>query len=919
MSSCRAALASSRWAGSATLVFATLVAAVPARAVTLAPPAGARFGGAVAVSGDTLAVGTASYVDPGRPFARGAVWVFTRAGASWTLQHKIENPLQVNDSFGISVALAGDVLVVGAPGDGMFTPSATHVFVRSGGAWAHQQRIFGGTGSASRIGASVAISGDTIVSGASPGVVAVFVRSGTQWVGQAELAASDGMPADNFGAAVAISGDTAVVGAPQADTAAGADAGAAYVFVRSGAAWTEQRKLTSPEGVAGDGFGGSVAAEGDMVAVGAPGDDTAAGTDAGSAFVFVRSGAAWELQQQVAASDGAAGDLLGCSVGLAGAVLAVGACGEDGGAGPGEGAAYVFTRSAATWTEQQKLRAAAGAAQDRFGVLALAEGTLVVGAAFDDVGSAVDAGSVHVFAAAGAGWSAPQALTLDEEAALDRFGGAVAASGDTVAVGAPLHAEPGGPATGAVYVYLRDGDGWRLQQRLQPLASAAGDEFGAAVALEGDTLLVGAPRRDGGAGADTGLAYVFTRSGSTWTEQQALAAPDAQAGALFGSAVALSGDDALVGASGHGAGLPAGAVYVFGRSGSAWSWGQTLSAVHPAPWRFGRSVAVSGDVAVVGSQRIPLGPRDPGTGEATVFVRSGGGPWIFQMQLIASPGNRGSFGAAVAVSDGTIVVGAPTDDNPGVVDFGYAYVFDPVGFPARELWAPDTAISDDFGRSLSISGDTIVVGAPRADGSRGTESGAVYVFRRLGTWAFDRRIDAPGGAPGDNLGAAVSVSGATLAAGAPLDHTPGRRTGSAHVFMLAGDPPPAPHPLQAPLSFFALPPCRVLDTRVTGGAVPANTVRTFAVGGLCQVPADARAVAATVTAVRPGDAGDLRFSPTGQPPPLASTLNFSPQRNRAGNAMLALGVDASVDVRCAMPAGSVAEVHVVVDVSGYWR
>jgi hypothetical protein len=917
MSSCRAALASSRWAGSATFVFIALASAAPVRALTLAPPANALFGRSVAVSGDTVVVGTPSYRRDD-PFVRGAVWVFTRAGASWTLQHKIENPLQVNDSFGTSVALAGDVLVVGAPGDGMFTPGTAYVFARTGGAWIQQQRIFVGAGSASRIGASVAISGDTIVSGASPGVVAVFVRSGTDWMMQAQLSASDAVPADNLGAAVAISGDTVIAGAPQADTAAGADAGAAYVFVRSGAAWTEQRKLTAPDGAAGDGFGGSVAAAGETVAAGAPGDDTAAGADAGSAFVFVRSGTAWDLQQPLAASDGAAGDLLGCSVGLAGDVLAVGACGDDGGAGAAEGAAYVFTRSGAAWSEQQKLRAAAGAAQDRFGVLALTEGTLVVGAPFDDAGSAVDAGSVHVFAAAGAGWSAPQALIANEEAALDRFGGAVAASGDTVAVGAPLDAEPGGPATGAVYVYLRDGDGWRLQQKLQPLAAAAGDQFGAAVALEGDTLLVGAPHRDGGAGADAGLAYVFTRSGSTWTEQQALAAPDAQANDLFGSAVALSGDDALIGAPAHGGVIGPGAAYAFARSGSTWSWQQTLSAVPSGVWQFGRSVAVAGDLAVVGSLRVPLGPSDAQTGEASVFARSGG-PWTLQQQLTSTHFNAGSFGAAVAISGDIIAVGAPVDDITGIVDLGYVYVFDLAGPSVQQVAAPDGQTGDHFGRSLSLFGDTLVVGAPRADEPRGTDAGAVYVFQRSGTWTFDRRLDAPGGAPGDGLGDAVSLSGATLVAGAPLDHTPGRRTGSAHVFTLAGTPPPVPQALQAPLSFFAVPPCRVLDTRLTGPAVGANTTRTFAVGGLCQVPADARAVAATVTAVRPGDGGDLRFFPTGQPAPLASTLNFSAQRNRAGNAMLALGVDASVDVRCAMPAGSAADVHAVVDVSGYWR
>ncbi|MCZ6739421.1 MAG: PKD domain-containing protein [Actinobacteria bacterium] len=256
-----------------------------------------------------------------------------------------------------------------------------------------------------RFGVSVAISGDTVVVGAvfdddaglSSGSAYVFVRSGTTWSEQAKLTASDATAFDFFGFSVAISGDTALVGAENDDDA-GPQSGSAYVFTRSGATWTQQAKLTAADATADDQFGFSVAISGDTALVGVHFDDDA-GPSSGSAYVFTRSGATWIQQAKLTAADAAAFDEFGVSVAISDDTAVVGAH-FDGDAGFVSGSAYVFTRSGATWIQQAKLTASDAAGGNRFGASVVISGdTVVVGAASDD--DAGDrSGSAYVFALA---------------------------------------------------------------------------------------------------------------------------------------------------------------------------------------------------------------------------------------------------------------------------------------------------------------------------------------------------------------------------------------------------------------------------------------------------------------------------------------------------------------------------------------
>ena len=308
--------------------------------------------------------------------------------------------------------------------------------------------------------------------------------------------------------------------------------------------FTVEWKLTAPDGETDDFFGRSVAISGDTVLVGAFFDDVGLfNANQGSAYVFRRDGAVWTFEQQLTADDGGANDLFGVSVALDGDTALVGV-----GANAGLGAAYVFVRSGTTWTQQQKLTPGDNAAGDEVGtIVALGPETAIIGSRSDDVGSNVDQGSAYVFVRSGTFWSEQQKLTASDGAAGDRFGQGVALMGDTAVVGADLDDVGANLNQGSAYVFTRSVSMWTEQQQLTASDGDAQDQFGISVAVSGDTALI-RDARDDVLDQDDGSAYVFTRSGTTWTEQQKLIRPDGESPDLFGESVALSGDVALVSA-----------------------------------------------------------------------------------------------------------------------------------------------------------------------------------------------------------------------------------------------------------------------------------------------------------------------------------------------------------------------------------
>ncbi len=372
---------------------------------------------------------------------------------------------------------------------------------------------------------------------------------------QSDLEPADLAVQDQYGSSVAISGDTVVVGSPWDDDT-GSASGSAYVFVRSGTSWSQQQKLTASDGASYSFFGTAVAIDGDTIVIGARQAD-APETDSGAAYVFVRSGTTWTEQAKLTASDGAENEWYGASVAISGDTILVG-CGSHTHGGVSSGAAYVYVRSGTAWTEQQELRA--GGAGNRFGAAVAVDGdTAVVGAD----GYSSSAGIAYVFVRSGTTWAQQSTLSGSGLTPSDYFGRSVAVEGDNALVGSAEYNPGGVTVAGAGFVFVRSGTTWTQQARLLATGPVAWDRVGSSVALSGDFAVLGATGRDGAA-AESGAALVFVRAGTTWTQEGTLTGSGGLGSDLFGTSVGLDGRTAVVGAPGNDEVADrAGAAYVF--------------------------------------------------------------------------------------------------------------------------------------------------------------------------------------------------------------------------------------------------------------------------------------------------------------------------------------------------------------------
>jgi len=390
--------------------------------------------------------------------------------------------------------------------------------------WIQQAELTASDGKAGDyFGLSVAVSGNTVVVGAwnhtvgsnQKGAVYVFVESGGTWSQQAELTASDGGAVGMFGWSVAVSGSTAVVGAYEHAVGSNYYQGAAYVFVQNGSTWSQQAELTASDGAAYDFFGRSVAVSGSTAVVGAP-YHLASGWESGgpgAAYVFVESGGTWTQQAELTASDGAANDSFGNSVAVSGSTALVGAPFHTVGSNQEQGAAYVFAESGGTWTQQAELIASDGAVNDTFGnCVAVSGSTAMVGA----YGHNAYQGAAYVFAESGATWNQQAELTASDGWAMDYFGASVAVAGGTAMVGAPQHYF-GSIIEGAVYVFVESGGAWSQQAEMTSSDDAVADQFGASIGVSGSMVVVGASHHKVGSNQQQGAAYVFGSSGPLYT------------------------------------------------------------------------------------------------------------------------------------------------------------------------------------------------------------------------------------------------------------------------------------------------------------------------------------------------------------------------------------------------------------------
>jgi hypothetical protein len=706
----------------------------------------------VGLSGDgnTALVGAS-----GESYSMGSAYIFVRSGSSWSQQAKlVAVDAATGEEFGYSVSLNSDgsVAVVGAVGDDGGRGSA-YVFTRSGSTWSQQAKLTASDGTASdNFGFSISLSGDanTAIVGASwndnaRGSAYLFVRNGGTWSQQSKLTASDGANSDLFGCSVSLSGDgnTALVGASGHTWATRTHCGGAYVFVRSGITWGQQAELNAADALDYDWFGSSVSlsADGNTALLGAPYDDLYPWGQAGSAYVFVRSGTAWSQQAKTITSNYASWDTFGSAVCLSGdgSTALGGAPGHITSAGDPAGSAYVFVVSGTNWLQQAELTdSQAGTDYEYFGhsvALSSDGNTALVGADGDLTTGGEDAGSASVFVRSGSTWNRQAQLTAIDGTTLDWFGRSVSLSSDGSAalVGALEGGSPLGGHEGAAYVFVRSGSNWIQQAKLMASDGVSGDEFGCSVFLsaDGNIAVVGADLTDvlpilpnGLEGA--GTVYVFVRSGTNWSQQAELTPTDRTRAGRFGLQVALSRDSSTMLVSDN-----SWDTYIFEWNGAYWSQQAKLAGV-------GNTVSLStdGGTALVGA------PGD--LGNAYVLVRSGAS-WSQQAKL--TPNDRpvggyggDEFGSSVFLSgDGNIaLVGSQRSDQQEYLPGGAAYLFVRSGstWSQQAKIYPDPGVASFFGNSVCLSSDatTALVGAYLTSyysSSTSVNCGSAYVFRIL--------------------------------------------------------------------------------------------------------------------------------------------------------------------------------------------
>jgi hypothetical protein len=378
-------------------------------------------------------------------------------------------------------------------------------------------------------------------------------------------------------------------------------------------------------------------------------------------------------------------------------------------------------------------------------------------------------------------WDEVQKLVASDGGLNDQLGLSIAIDGDTAVVGAPLSTVGLLFGQGSAYVFTRTNGLWVESQKLVASDGSKNDWFGYSVALRGDDIVVGAI---GDGPNSVGAAYVFARQNGTWVEQQKLAAADMDV-STFGFSAALQNDTALIGAYGWSS------AHVFVRSNGIWTEQQKLVA-SDREWTdgFGHSVALRGDTALIGAVMDDVG-TSTNQGSASVFVRSGG-VWTEQQKLVASDGELADgFGAGVALSGTTAIVGAINGDAGPITDTGAAYVYElsnGVWTEQQKLVATDGATNDLFGFSVALSGDLAIIGARQDDVGMTADQGSAYLFvRENGAWSERQRFTASNGAPGDNFSVSIATDGQTALVGADLEGPfPSAARGAVYAYVLNG-------------------------------------------------------------------------------------------------------------------------------------
>lgn len=664
------------------------------------------------------------------------------------------------DNFGIAVAVEGTTAVIGAYGDSIAAPGATF--------------------------------------GIGEGSAYVFERSGSGWVQSQKLVPQPtGEDGDNFGVAIAMADSFLAVGAQRRRVDQVPEVGSVFIYGRSTQGYLLRQLITPPVVAADQRFGAALALWQDRLAVGAP------QAGAGRVDLYRRDGnGQYQFEGSLTPTDGSGAARFGAALAIADGVLLIGAPEAD-----GAGAVFRSELGGGGWTVAARLPLSATIGAELGAAIAVDRGLALIGSP----GANVGVGEVRVLKILGGaeplavlrrdgGLPADRfgsALALDETRALisaggallgegavsvyqrteqtlieiaqldiadggvsNHFGVALALSADGALIGADLDRVGPNRSQGAVHWYLTQGNSVFAAGRLDSGDGAMFDRFGSAVAVQDDIAMVGAYLEQTDAGAEAGAVHWFQRSGSEWHYRGRLEAPDASIEDRFGISVAIDGDYAVIGAywdviDGN---VDQGSAYVFRREGEQWLFDAKLTASDGrARDLFGFAVAIHGNRVLVGAR----GARIPFTDQGTAYVfRHDPSGWVQETRLdLPEPDAFAFFGASVALTEGKAIVGAPgftKESEP--VSAGGVFVYERSGsnwVPVAGIQAPVPKANAAFGFSVSADSERMLIGAFQEGNAA---QGAGYVYR-LADLVLDGELRATQAQVGEGLGISVAIAG----------------------------------------------------------------------------------------------------------------------------------------------------------------
>lgn len=579
----------------------------------------------------------------------------------------------------------------------------------------------------------------------------------------------DGESWDLFGSSLAVSNGTALIGAPLDSIAASGTPGSAYVFVKTGDEWVMQAKLTAPDLSDSAGFGRSVAISGSLAIVGATSTPNDTGVSTGGAFVFQRQGEQWQFIHRLIPQGAAADDQFGWRVAISNDTALVSSTKHLDASTGMKGKVAVFQLDGAAWTESAPWISEASINVGFGTVLALQGNLALVGSPGNE--------RVDVYEKVDSVWERIRIVSPpvgDPAVTVGRFGETLAMDGGIAIIGAPQTDVVGEAQTGSAFQYDISND-WALV-RMHRTQLPDSYWFGSSLAIHSNRLLV---RSRSINSPQSHLHLMSLEDGAAVAELTDQSEEDS-------SPIALNDSDILVGRSL--ADVPPNIVqgYVarFNEDpAGTWTPAQPLTSGNGGHGQsFGRSVAISGDTAVIGVDQDDV-ENFPFVGTAYVFQRNNGA-WVYHSRLMPPDLDSVTLGARSVDIDGdTIVVGGYRGRN-GNPNAAYVFVRENAIWQLQQKITEDLATpSNGIGRLYSLSGDLLVIGEPDRIGPSG-QTGAAQVFRRNnGMWSHDAQLLPPDGGEGDRFGYAVDVRDNRILIGAPFKDGPaGNADGAAYLY-----------------------------------------------------------------------------------------------------------------------------------------